>query len=365
MVRSADVVGSRRRAHEPRMQPHDHDVCPSGCQPGKHRSIAGEREPHFHNVSIAGDRWLRCNVRSTLRNVQRNAPVRGSVRTSLSGGSKQMLRAPRSARLIVPLVLFAALTLPAQPSLTATPRAVRVFAQEQDQGEPLEQAPEIPSGQPAAATPSPAPRPILHFDIEGSAGQQRAVLVAVDDEGNRVMTLPVTVGGTWSPRGDWFAFLTGGADARHGALVRANLLGETQRLFTATGDEVLLPLGWAAWSPDASKIALLSFVPAAGLKDYRFALVIVDAVDGHVLARHSLPVETMAAWPAYMAGVDKFRWSTGRAPSAAVLGQRNRRRRRQRRSGAGVKHPGRGGVGARKRRGLLPRDPRSESTPPR
>ena len=210
-------------------------------------------------------------------------------------------------------MLFAALALPAQPSLPAAPRALQVFAQEEDQSEPLDQAPEIPSGQPADATPSSvpvaAPRPILHFDIEGSAGQQRAVLVAVDAGGNRVMTRPVAVGGTWSPRGDWFAFFTGGADARHGALVRANLAGESQRLFTATGDEVLLPLGWAAWSPDASKIAVLSFVPAAGLKDYRFALVIIDAVDGQVLARHPLPVETMAAWPAYMAGVDKFRWS--------------------------------------------------------
>jgi Tol biopolymer transport system component len=158
-----------------------------------------------------------------------------------------------------------------------------------------------------------APRPILHFDVEIAGDQETIVLVAVDQNGAELMRQPIGAGGSWSPRGDWFAFLVGGPETPRGALRRANLAGESHWLFTALGDERLLPLGQTAWSPDGTEIALISATLSSS-DGPEWALRIVDAVDGGSLARYPLPAETMAGWPAYLAGFDKIRWSPdGRA----------------------------------------------------
>ena len=108
-------------------------------------------------------------------------------------------------------------------------------------------------------------------------------------------------------------FSFGGPEAPRGGLERANLAGESRRLFTATGDERLLPLGWMAWSPDASEIALIS-ATLSNSGGPEWALRLIDATDGASLARYGLPSATMAGWPAYTAGFDKVRWSpNGRA----------------------------------------------------
>jgi hypothetical protein len=159
---------------------------------------------------------------------------------------------------------------------------------------------------PAEPLPGANPRPILHFDLDASAGRRRLVLRATERGGRRLATFEGANGASWAPDGRWFAFFTVDAAGPSGALAVMNLAGESRRLVELGPGERFL--GWQpAYSPDGGRIAAL-VVPVRDGKAAEPLLAVLDVAGGRIAVRHRLPTGVVPVlYPAV--GKDKLCWS--------------------------------------------------------
>lgn len=155
----------------------------------------------------------------------------------------------------------------------------------------------------SAALPSPtASRPILYLTFEGAAPPRQPQWNAVSPDGSRV-TLSIPGGGaTWSPDGQWIAYV----GARGTELRLTNTSGESQVVFeTDRSKETMLhrPM----WSPDGRSIAVIVLTLPSRSPDTN-SLAIIDVGQRKILGRYPLSNDVVHL-PNNFAPPDKFRWS--------------------------------------------------------
>lgn len=153
---------------------------------------------------------------------------------------------------------------------------------------------------PPTAHPSPASRPILYLTLEGSAPPRHPQMNAVSQDGSRV-TFPIGGGATWSPDGQWIAYVGGGTELR-----LTNTSGETKTVFTTHGTNEGL-LERPMWSPDGRSIAVIVLTHAPR-GPYANSLAIIDVTQQKVRGRYGFSNDVIHL-PYHFTPADKFRWS--------------------------------------------------------
>lgn len=158
---------------------------------------------------------------------------------------------------------------------------------------------------PPIAPPAPprvaADRPIFYLTLEGERPPRRLRPRAIEADG-RAVALEVPGGGaTWSPDGQWIAYVANGTELR--VMARD---GAPRTVFrTEATTEGLLPR--PAWSPDGRSIAMI-VLSRRERGPFGHALTVVDVERGQARGRHALSPEVMRL-PFHFTPPDKFRWS--------------------------------------------------------
>ena len=157
---------------------------------------------------------------------------------------------------------------------------------------------------PSVAPPPPEParaRPILYGRLEGDRPPRTLRTRAVEADGQPVALEIPGSGATWSPDGNWIAYVADLSELRvmdrHGA---------TRTLLKTDGtSEGLFPR--PAWSADGRSIAIIRL--AHRPRGYfGHALTVVDVASGEARGRHTLSEDVMHL-PRHFTPPDAFRWS--------------------------------------------------------